>query len=100
VDRERANVVEGRVAIDGSLGSIHTVRIVSGKRELTQLVAITETGPLPDTVVVDTRQASSPRAPAPTSMAQTGRTATGGAAPSPSRPAPAGSGFTMQKSFE
>ena len=50
VDGASAAVRDGRVAVRGSVGSVHVVRVRAGSREAKVDVVLADTGPLPDHV--------------------------------------------------
>lgn len=55
VDGAPVTVVSGAVAMSGLLGSVHKVRIFVGKKESTTDVVISETGPVPQKIELDSR---------------------------------------------
>jgi serine/threonine-protein kinase len=63
INDQRAEVRDGVVTIEGSLGSVHNVRVSKGKREVTVIVAVTETGAVP--ARVDLPSPPAPLSPEP-----------------------------------
>ncbi|MBX3252266.1 MAG: protein kinase [Myxococcales bacterium] len=47
VDGALANVADGKVAIRGSIGSVHTIRLTAGGRDTSAEIVIADTGPVP-----------------------------------------------------
>ena len=80
VDGQAVKPENGRVAIKGSLGSTHTVRVTAGGIETSGNVAVTEGGALPPKIEI------APAAPKPGPFAQPAQPA---AKPPPARPSSA-----------
>jgi serine/threonine-protein kinase len=69
INDEPVEIRNGVVILEGSLGSVHSVRVSKGKREVTVIVAVTETGAVPARVDLPSSPAplipepSTPKAP-------------------------------------
>jgi serine/threonine-protein kinase len=92
------------VSIVGTLGSLHTVRVWNGSREARASVAITESGPMPDSLVLEDplkggpRSRVAPRQPAPHGTA-TEPSASPTAPPHPAASADPNGGLRMDTEF-
>jgi serine/threonine-protein kinase len=96
VDGEETRVIDGRVPIRGSLGSVHHVHVGSGKVDVSQDVVISASGAIPSSIELPAKAHGGPsKAAAPASSS----TASHGAAPATAPPAAPTSEGAIDRDF-